>query len=128
MDDRLQRALNFSNYRQTLHIQKQNLQQRMKNQLQVMQGPGMFLADQQMISFVKTLIDKEWTEAVLIDSKQTPVKVDDLEEFLDKLIDAYFKATNEYYVASERLKRSRNIEALLEWNPKQDDEEQESAK
>lgn len=128
MDDRLQRALNFSNYRQTLHIQKQNLQQRMKNQLQVMQGPGMFLADQQMISFVKTLIDKEWTEAVLIDSKQTPVKVDNLEEFLDKLIDAYFKATNEYYVASERLKRSRNIEALLEWNPKQDDEEQESAK
>lgn len=128
MDDRLQRALNFSNYRQTLHIQKQNLQQRMKNQLQVMHNNGMFVADQQIISFVKTLIDRGWEESVLIDSKNSPVKVENLTEFLDKLIDAYFKASNEYYVASERLKRSRNIQALLEWNPEQDEEKQENAK
>lgn len=130
MDERLSRALQFSNYRQTLHIQKQNLIQRMRNQRTVLFNNGMFIADPTTIAFVKTLIDQGYEESIMIDSKEVPVKITDLKDFLDKLIDANFKATNEYFVANEKVKRSRNMNALLEWEPATDDdkETEETAK
>ena len=60
----------------------------------------------------------------MIDSKEVPVKITDLKDFLDKLIDANFKATNEYFVANEKVKRSRNMKALLEWEPATDDDKE----
>lgn len=126
MDERLSRALQFSNYRQTLHIQKQNLIQRMRNQRTVLFNNGMFIADPTTIAFVKALIDQGYEEAIVIDSKDIPIKVQDLKDFLDKLMDANFKATNEYFVANEKVKRSRNMKALLEWEPATEDDEKES--
>tara|TARA_B100000212_G_C27370789_1_gene532448 strand:+ start:326 stop:730 length:405 start_codon:yes stop_codon:yes gene_type:complete len=125
MDERLSRALQFSNYRQTLHIQKQNLIQRMRNQSTVLHNNGMFIADPTTIAFTKALIDRGYENAIIIDSKEVPIKIENLEEFLVLLLDANFKATNEFYVANEKVRRSRNIKSLLEWEPEQDDEEKE---
>ena len=56
MDDRLERALDFSNFRLTLHNQKQSAKQRAENMLQVQYSNSLFKADQTLINFVKTNI------------------------------------------------------------------------
>ena len=84
---------------------------------------GMFIADPTTIAYVN--LDRGYENAIIIDSKEVPIKIENLEEFLVLLLDANFKATNEFYVANEKVRRSRNIKSLLEWEPEQDDEEKE---
>jgi len=52
VEDRLRRALEFSNYRQTLHIQRENVKQRYNSQLQLIVDSGVFYAERDLISFV----------------------------------------------------------------------------
>ena len=56
MEDRLRRALEFSNYRQTLHIQRENVKQRYNSQLQLIVNGGIFYAERELIAFVQALI------------------------------------------------------------------------
>jgi hypothetical protein len=115
MDERLQKALEFSNYTLTLNNQKRNLKNRV-SQLQIVHhNSGVFLANEQTISFIKTLMDLDHKSGVLIDSKENPIRVKDFAELLDKLVSAYFSASNEYEAENEKIKKSRNIKSLMDW-------------
>ena len=116
MDDRLRRALEFSNYRQTLHIQRENVKQRYNSQLQLITNGGIFYADRELISFVQSLIDTKNDSAIIIDSKNNPVNIENLKEFRENLLEAYHQASNELYAEHRRLKKSRNIKAIIEWD------------
>lgn len=116
MDDRLRRALDFSNYRQTLHIHRENIKQRYNSQLQLVAYGGVFYAERDLISFINMLIDADNQSAIIIDSKNNPINVENLKEFKIDLLEAYHQATNELYTEYQRLKKSRNIKAILEWN------------
>ena len=120
MDDRLRRALEFSNYRQTLHIQRENVKQRYNSQLQLIIGGGIFYANQELISFVQALIETKNKSAIIIDSKKNPVNIENLEEFRDSLLESYHQATNELYTEHQRLKKSRSVKAIIEWEPKEE--------
>ena len=61
----------------------------------------MFFADQQTISFVKALIDCDKKQSVIIDSKENPTIIEDLQDFLDTLLSAYNESMNEYKVPTE---------------------------
>ena len=74
---------------------------------------GTFQIDQVLISFVKTLLDQEHTEAVLLDIYNNPIKVE-LEEFLEEITSRYFEATNEYHAEYEKLKKSRKVHKLID--------------
>ena len=77
---------------------------------------GVFIANQETIAFVKALIDLDKNKnVVLIDSKDNPVQVADLKELLDKLVDQYTSATQEYDVEYEKLRKSRNIKSIMDW-------------
>jgi len=115
VDDRLRRALEFSNYRQTLHIHRENIKQRYDSQLQLIESGGIFYAKEKLISFISTLLDMGNESAIIIDSKNNPVNIKNLKEFKENLVEAYHQATNELYTEHQRLKKSRNIKAILEW-------------
>ena len=115
MDDRLERALDFSNFRLTLHNQKQSAKQRAENMLQVQYGNSLFKADQTLINFVKTMKDEEYSPFVVNDVHDNPVQIDDSEIFLEKLISAYASTMNEYIISHEKIKKARNIKRLVEW-------------
>jgi hypothetical protein len=72
MDDRLEKALEFSNYRMTIENQKKNLKIRMETQQTFMYKKGTWRADQLLISFVQSLLDNEFQHAVIQDSRNTP--------------------------------------------------------
>lgn len=116
MEDRLRRALEFSNYRQTLHIQRENVKQRYNSQLQLITNGGIFYAERELVSFVQSLIDTKNDSAIIIDSKNNPVNIENLKEFRDNLLEAYHQASNELYAEHRRLKKSRNIKAIIEWD------------
>ena len=116
MEDRLRRALEFSNYRQTLHIQRENVKQRYNSQLQLIVDSGVFYAERDLISFVNTLIETKNESAIIIDSKNNPINIENLKEFRESLLEAYHQASNELYAEHRRLKKSRNIKAIIEWD------------
>ena len=114
MDDRLKAALDFSNYRQTLAIQRKTLRERIEGKLTYGHSGGIFKIDRTLLAFVQMLIDQDRTENVpLIDQNENPILTPDLQIFRDEILDRYFTATYEYHEEYEKIKSSRTVEKLL---------------
>jgi hypothetical protein len=115
MEEQLKKALDFSNYRQTFSIQRKTLKEKIEAKLAFGFGGGIFKIDRSLITFVQLLIDKNRSEGVvLLDQNDNPVLVDDLQKFLDEILDRYFTATNEYFEQYQSLKKSRSVEKLID--------------
>lgn len=115
MDEVLQKALEFSNYKQTLNIQKKTLQEKLDLALTYGHAGGIFKIDQQLISFVQMLVDKGRVENIpLIDANNNPILVTDLNQFRDEIFDRYFSATQEYLFEYKKIKTSRSVEKLVD--------------
>ena len=116
MDERLSKALDFSNYMVTLNNQKRVLKDRYREQTVHYHAGGQFTITKDLITFVNMLVERDNTEdVVLIDDNETPIMVKDLEEFLSDVIDKYFTAANEYHAEYEGLRRNRSVEKLVEY-------------
>jgi len=115
MDERLEKALEFGNYRTTLSNQKKNIIARMQTlQLLHYQG-GSFTANPSTISFVHSLIQLGKKKSVILDTKENPIEISDLNEFLEGLVGAYSEGVNEYKVQMDKIKKSRNIKKIMDW-------------
>ena len=115
MDQKLQTALDFSNYRQTLSVQRRVLREKLDARLTYGHGGGIFKIDQILLNFVDLLIRNGRTTAVpLIDSNGNPIMIEDLQKFKDEILDRYFTSTNEYIDSYNKLKKSRTVEKLLD--------------
>jgi hypothetical protein len=115
MDERLEKALEFANYRITLGNQKRTLKKRTLVLQTVHYAKGVFQANPTTIAFVKTLIDLDKEDAIIVDTKENPIHIEDLEEFLETLVSAYTEASNAYKVQAEKIKKARNIKSLMDW-------------
>jgi hypothetical protein len=114
MDERLKAALDFSNYRQTLAIQRKTLRERIEGKLTYGHSGGVFKIDRTLLAFVQMLLDQDRTENVpLIDQNENPILIPDLHQFRDEILDRYFTATYEYHEEFEKIKSSRTVEKLL---------------
>jgi hypothetical protein len=114
-NDKLKAALEFSNYRITFAVQKQALQEKIDAKLTYGHNGGIFKIDSMLLVFVQNLLDNGRTEGVvLLDSKNNPILVDDLQTFKDEIYDRYFTSLNEYYQEYEKMKKSRSVERLLD--------------
>lgn len=115
MDERLQKALNFSNYTNTIKNQKKNIKNRVAQLQLVYSDGGTFIADHTTIAFIKTLVDMKHKNVVVLDSKENPIKVVSTDNLLEKLLSAYFSATNEYSSENDKLTKARNIKQIMDW-------------
>lgn len=115
MDKKLEKALDFANYRQSLAIKRKVLKEKIDAKLTYGANGGLFKIDRSLISFVQLLIDKGRSENVpLIDSNGNPVMIEDLTIFCDDILDRYFTATLEYYEKIQELNKARSVEKLLD--------------
>lgn len=114
MDERLQNALEFSNYSVTIANQKKNIKNRVSQIQVVIFNGGSFIADQQTISFVKALVDLDKKEAIILDTNDNPIRIGKLSDFLEELVSAYTSAMNEYDIKMAKLKKTRNLKSMLE--------------
>jgi hypothetical protein len=115
MDDRLKNALDFSNYRQTLSVQRKTLKEKMQAKLTYGFNGGIFKIDQSLLSFVSMLCAEGRTQGVvLLDTNDNPVIVEDLENFKSEIFDRFFAASFEYQEEYDKIKKSRSVEKLVD--------------
>ena len=115
MQEQLKKALEFSQYKQTLSIQRKVLKEKIESKLTFGQSGGIFKIDRTLIVFVQMLVDQGRIQGIiLLDQNENPILIDDLEKFRDEILDRYFTSTNEYFEQYQTLKKSRSVEKLLE--------------
>ena len=107
MDDRLKSALDFSNYMVTLNNQRRLIhEQFLENCVHYLNG-GKFSVTRELINFCHMLVSTGQEDVVLIDDNNSPVKVDNIEDFLSEILDIYFTNSNEYLEKFSSLKKKR---------------------
>ena len=89
MDERLEKALEFSNYRATLGVQKKNIRTRMHVLQTVHYNKGSFLADSATIAFANALKQQGKKSAVMIDTKDNPIEISDIDDFIEGMLMAF---------------------------------------
>jgi len=117
MDERLIKALDFSNFKLSLNNQKKLILNKLEDKLIIYENNGKFTANKETISYIACLVNnfthKEQKTLIILDDLNKPIKILDINKFLEKLIDIHTIATNEYYIEYEKISRSRNIKKLL---------------
>src|SRR6056300_461298 len=115
MQEEFQKALDFSNYRQTFAIQRKTLKEKIEAKLTYGHNGGIFKIDRTLLNFVEMLIYKDRSEdVVILDVNDNPILVNDLIKFREEIFDRYFSATNEYFEEYQKIKKARSVESLLE--------------
>lgn len=114
MDERLEKALDISNYMVTLNNQIRLLKEQYQENLVHYYNGGQFTITQQLISFCQNLISMNQTSTILIDDNNLPIEVEDLEKFANDLYSKYFEASNRYLVEYNKLKKNRSIESIMD--------------
>jgi hypothetical protein len=116
MDPRLEKALEFSNYKRTLAVKRQTIKEKLESRLIYGFAGGIFKIDQSLMNFVQMLIDQDRKTGVpIIDSNGNPILIADLIKFREEIFDRYFQATLEYFQEFENIKKSRSVEKLVEY-------------
>ena len=113
MDEKLQRALDASNFRLNLLNLKENIALRVETLSIYAVNGGIFKVNRELISFVKIILDSEKTSVILIDDNNNPIEIQDIPAFYSAILDRYFQATNFYHVEYTKLKRMRSSHDML---------------
>ena len=101
----------------TLNNQKTLLKEKFYEDLIYFDSGSQFLVTQNLITFVKLLIESGYdTDVVLIDDHDIPVKINDLEMFYQNILDVYFKSANSYMTEYESIKKNRTVEKLVNYD------------
>lgn len=111
-DQRLAAAIEKSNLLITLSNQKQNIRLKLESDLTYAKHGGIFKIDPQLISFVQALLSRDQTDAILVDVKNNPIAIDNLEEFADTIVEVYYEAMNSFMVEFKKIQKSRTVESL----------------
>ena len=114
MDERLQKALDMSNYMVTLNNQKRLLKEQYQENLVYYFNGGQFTITQELISFCQSLISLNQTNTILIDDNSLPIEIEDLEKFSHGIYSKYFEASNRYLTEYNKLKTNRSVESIME--------------
>tara|TARA_Y200000002_G_scaffold160176_1_gene132316 strand:+ start:511 stop:858 length:348 start_codon:yes stop_codon:yes gene_type:complete len=113
MDDRLEKALDFSNLMITLNNQRNLIHEKfLENCVHYVNG-GKFNVNRDIINFCHTLIQNGQKSAILLDDNNTPIEVKELEDFLDEILSIYSKNMNEYLQKFNEIKKNRSVEGIL---------------
>lgn len=115
MSERLTKALEFANYRLTLNNQITALRSKVQTKLIYSINGGTFTISRDLITFVESLIRKDYnSDVVLIDNFQNPIMIEDLEDFLENISSKYFEVTNDFHAEYIKLRQARKVQKLLD--------------
>ena len=76
---------------------------------------GIFKISQELISFVRLMIDQGKTRVVLVDQNGNPIEITDTQEFFDEIFSKYFEATNYYHTEYSKLRSARSVSTIYEF-------------
>ena len=110
MDKRLEKALEFANYSNTLLNQKKLARQRFLDSCVFYYEAGKFTASQQLITYSNSLVK----DSIILDDNNVPIKIKSINKFQKDLLKKYTDAINEYYDEYQRLTSKKTVKDLLD--------------
>lgn len=114
MEERLQKALEFSNYRLTLNNQLHKARTRAESLLTIAKNGGTFKINQEFICFLDYLVRTGTTKAPLLDTNNIPIEILDIPTFLEEITVRYFEVTNDYLQEYHMIRKSRSVKSILD--------------
>lgn len=114
MEERLQQALEFANYRQTLNNQLHKVKVKAEGLLMFAKNGGNFTVNQELICFLDYLVRTGVTEANILDSDNTPVKIEDIASFSKDITRRYFEVTDDYLREYQSIRKLRNVKSIID--------------
>ncbi len=114
MEERLQKALEFANYRQTLNTQLQKIKVRAEGMLIFSKNGGNFTINRELICFLDYLDKQGIQDAALLDDNNLPVQISDVKMFLDEITKRYFEVTSDYLKEYQEVRRARNVKTIID--------------
>ena len=87
----------------------------METQQTFMHNKGTWRANQTLLSFIETLLANDLTMAVVQDSRDNPIEIDDLHEFQEIAFGKYNESMNEFLIESNKLSKARSIKKAMDW-------------
>lgn len=114
MEERLEKALEFANYRQTLNNQLQKLRILSENELMFAKNGGTFTINRELINYLNYLNINNEDEAILIDDKFSPILIKDIPEFLKEITKLYKDVTSAYYREYQHIRKLRNVKSIID--------------
>lgn len=115
MDTRLEKALDFSNYRMILNTRQENLKTLMENKLVLSYEGGLFKINQSLLSFIYTLLSQGIEEYIFIDQNDSPILISDVNAFYQKAKEKYESTIKQYFSSFQKLNEARNIRKVIDW-------------
>ena len=116
MDTKLEKSLDFSNYKKAFAVNREVLKEKLESKLIYGFAGGIFRIDQNLLTFVQMMIDQDRKTGVpIIDSNGNPILIADLLKFQGEIFDRYFEATLDYFHEFNKIKKSRTVEKLVDY-------------
>lgn len=114
MDQRLEKALDFANYATTLQNQKEILLKQFTEDSYFYYNGSAFLVTPELISFCKFMQDLHKPTIILLDVNKTPVQIDELDTFIENIVDQYVQTTNIYLKNYQTFRNNRTVKGLVD--------------
>lgn len=108
MDQRLNDALAFANYRLTLQVQRQNILARVEAALLVSYQNAIFRTSPELIAFVDAHQRISTNPMFVNDQSDNSIKIENAKEFQELLVKAYDSAMQLKQQEQQKLKTARN--------------------
>jgi hypothetical protein len=112
MDKRVSEALAFANYKLTLQVQRQNIDARVATAMLVSSQGAIFKTTQELISFVELHV-RLGLELFVEDHSGNVIKIENTQEFLTLLTDAYMSAMQFKHAEQQKLKAARSTAKIV---------------
>jgi len=112
MDERLEKALEFSNFLETQNNQKRIFLKQYQDNLVHYTNGHKITVTMDLISFCQSLLELDQGETVLLDDNSIPFDVNNLKEFTRQLLGVYTFASRKYLYDYKKIKDNRSVEGL----------------
>tara|TARA_B100000497_G_C7691217_1_gene420345 strand:+ start:865 stop:1212 length:348 start_codon:yes stop_codon:yes gene_type:complete len=113
MDERLEKALEFSNFLETQNNQKRIFLKQYKDNLIHYAFGHKFTVSTQLINLLSVLSKTDQEQIVILDDNEIPVIIDDPKEFMNDIVGVYIFASRKYAKDYADIKENRSVEGLI---------------
>ena len=114
MDERLVKALEFSNFLETQNNQKRIFLAQYNQDLIYYTNGHKITVTPHLISFCQSLTALNQLDAWLIDDNSIPFNVSNIHEFTKEILEVYNTASMNYGKSYETIKNNRSVSGLID--------------
>lgn len=113
MTENLEKVFELADIMSVVANQKIALKEEFEQSTLFFHNGGCFKLDPVLLSFVTALQYKNQKSAVLIDLNSLPIIIEDLDKFLEDILNQYFNASNKYIAGYQKLRSNKSVTSIL---------------